>query len=301
MHFLKRFFKNEDGNIILMSTFLFLGLTAFSGLVVDGGHLYFTKAHLQKAANAAVLSGGQELTAIHESKVNDLVESIIDAHGELTSLQNVKIEMEKKVSVGLTKPVELFFSSLFGVEAVDVSVKATAQIGFMGRAFGAAPIGINDSVQLNFGEEYTLKVDESGGESGFFGILGLEGPGAKLYEQNLMHGFNGELKVGDIVNTESGNIAGPTQRAVDYLVKTCNDMNARDCPRILLIPVYTPYNHDKNQMKQVKITGFAHFYISEPMDSKDKTIKGVFLKRVATGFELEEAVNKGTYSIKLTE
>ncbi|MCR2823184.1 pilus assembly protein TadG-related protein [Lederbergia panacisoli] len=301
MKFLKRLVTNEDGNIVLMSTFLFLALTAFAGLVVDGGHLYLTKAHLQKAANAAALSGGQELTSDQESKVKSLVENIVDAHGESLSLKNVEIEMEKKVSVNLTKSVDLFFSSIFGMQAVNVSTKATAQIGSMGRAYGAAPIGINDSVQLNFGEEYTLKVDETGGETGFFGILGLQGPGAKLYEQNLMHGFDGELKVGDIVNTESGNIAGPTQRAVDYLVKTCNDMNAKDCPRILLIPVYKPYNVDGNKMKEVKITGFAHFYISEPMNDNDKTIKGIFLKRVTTGFETEDALNKGAYSLKLVE
>ena len=54
-------------------------------------------------------------------------------------------------------------------------------------------------------------------------------------------------------------------------------------------------------MKQVKITGFAYFYISEPMDSHDKTIKGVFLKRVGTGFQLDDASEKGAYTIRLVE
>ncbi len=63
MMFLRRFYRNEDGNIIFISIFLFFAFIALAGLVVDGGHLYLTKAHLQKTANAAVLSGGQELAA----------------------------------------------------------------------------------------------------------------------------------------------------------------------------------------------------------------------------------------------
>lgn len=78
-------------------------------------------------------------------------------------------------------------------------------------------------------------------------------------------------------------------------------MTARDCPRILLIPVYVPFNQTSNQMKQVKITGFAYFYISEPMGPQDTTIKGIFLKRVGTGFQLDEASNKGAYTIRLVE
>jgi hypothetical protein len=114
-------------------------------------------------------------------------------------------------------------------------------------------------------------------------------------------GFDGEIKIGDIINTQTGNIAGPTKSAVDYLISTCSDMTDRDCPRILLIPVYVPYNVESNQMKQVKITGFAYFYILEPMNSLDKTIKGIFLKRVGTGFQLEDAENNGAYTIRLVE
>lgn len=298
---LKRFIRDEDGNILLLSAFLFLVFTAFAGLVVDGGQLYMTKTHLQKTANAAALSAGQELTAKDPKVVEDLAREIVVRHGELSSLQNVDIILERKVTVKLNKPVKLFFSSLFGIDSVDVPANATAKIGAIGRGYGAAPIGINESMELVYGQEYTLKVDETATSTGFFGILAIEGPGAKTYEQNLMHGFDGELKVGDIVNTQTGNIAGPTKTGIDYLVKTCSDMNDRDCPRILLVPVYKPYSYTSNQLKQIEITGFAHFYISGPMNSTDKTVKGVFLKRVSPGFELDQAVDKGAYALKLVE
>jgi hypothetical protein len=301
MEFLRRFYKDEDGNVILISAFLFLVLTAFAGLVIDGGHLYLTKTHLQKTANAAVLSGAQQLTASEESAVTTIVDSIVKDHGELSSVQDVSVEMEDKVTVHLNKPVDLFFASILGFDSVDVSVKATAQIGFMGRAHGAAPIGIPESMQLNYGQSYRLKVDEENVDTGFFGILALEGPGAKLYEENLMHGFDGELKIGDIVDTQSGNIAGKTRTAVNYLVNQCSDMNDRNCPRILLVPVYKPYNPGNGNLKQVEITGFAYFYISAPMNDNDKEINGIFLKRVGAGFESEGASNRGAYTVKLAE
>ena len=301
MKLLRRFYKNEEGNVILISAFLFLALTALAGLVIDGGHLYLTKTHLQKTANAAVLSGGQQLTASDKSVVENLVSDIVKDHGELSSVQNINVEMETKVTVHLNKPVDLFFSSILGFESVDVSAKATAQIGFMGRAHGAAPIGIPESMQLNYGQSYRLKVDEENVDTGFFGVLALEGPGAKLYENNLKYGFDGEIKVGDIINTESGNMAGKTRDAVNYLVNQCNDMNDRNCARILLVPVYKPYNQSGNKLKQVEITGFAYFYISDPMNDKDKEINGIFLKRVGSGFESEGASNRGAYTVKLTE
>ena len=298
---IRDFHKDERGNIILIAAFVMLVLTAFAGLVVDGGHLYMSKAKLQKAANAAALSGGQELTTNAGEPVTNIVKGILDAHDVLPYLQSINVTPEKSVAVHLNEPVALFFSSIVGFDKVDVKVKATVEVGKMGRASGAAPIGIDDSIPLIYGNEYTLKVDETAGDTGYFGALALEGPGAKLYEQNLMYGFDGELKIGDIINTQTGNIAGPTKTAVDYLISTCSDMTARDCPRILLIPVYVPYNQTSNQMKQVKITGFAYFYISEPMDSHDKTIKGVFLKRVGTGFQLDDASEKGAYTIRLVE
>ncbi len=49
------------------------------------------------------------------------------------------------------------------------------------------------------------------------------------------------------------------------------------------------------------ITGFAYFYLSEPKGSNDKEVKGIFLKRVGSGFESDVALDKGAYTLKLVE
>ena len=295
----KKILKREDGSAIVLVTLAITALIALTGLVIDGGMLYMTKTHLQKTANAAALSGAQELTN-DDSYVREVVEETLTYHEELDSMSGINILPETKVTVQLEKPTEMTFMRIFGIETIDVQAKATASIATMGSAIGAAPLGIDERIDLVYGQEYTLKVDERGVDTGNFGILALDGPGARTYKETLLNGYSEELAVGDIVDTQTGNIAGPTKEAVDILVNSCDNMYERDCRRILLIPVYRPYNHNRNQLKQVEITGFAYFYLSDRMDQHDKTIKGVFLKRTGTGFEVDDAVNRGAYTVKLT-
>jgi hypothetical protein len=301
---LKRLLKKEDGSALLLVTLAFMGLLTMTGLVIDGGTMYMTKSHLQKAANAAVLSGAQELTN-SESSVREVVKEVLDAHGEGDQLQNITIKMGERVAIDLAKSVPLVFSKLLGFESVDVHSNAAAELRVMGRAIGAAPLGIDDSIHLDYYKEYELKVDSSGVEYGNFGVLALGGPGANTYEDNLRFGYKQEIRVGDIIDTQTGNIAGKTRAAVKERVDGCpntpESLNDRDCSRIILIPTYKPYGHYTNQMKQIQITGFAYFYITDPMDSKDTSITGMFIKRAGTGFEEPNSLNKGAFSIRLTE
>ncbi|RPF53962.1 Tad domain-containing protein [Aquisalibacillus elongatus] len=298
---MKRFFKNESASATFLVTISFTGLLALTGLVVDGGLLYSTHSHLQKSANAAALSGGQELTRDDEVIIENIVEETLDHHEELDSLMDTIVVLDERVTVNLKKPTDTTFMRLFGIDSIDVNVKATARIGQMGRAMGAAPLGIDESVELNYGEEYTLKVDEDGVEAGNFGVLALDGPGSKTYKETLISGFDEMLEVGNVIDTQTGNIAGPTEEATDILVNSCDDMYERDCPRVLLVPVYKPHDYDQNQMKQVEITGFAYFYLTEPMDGDTKEIKGQFLERTGSGHELDEAVERGAFIVRLTD
>ena len=301
--YLSAFRRNEEGSSIVLLALALAGILAILGLVIDGGTLYATKTHLQKAANAAVLSGAQELTN-QSAKVTQVVGEVLTKHGETSSLYATNIEMGHKVTIQLQRNVPLAFSSLFGLSSTPVSVKAAAELQAMGRAQGAAPLGIDDSIQLVHNVEYTLKVDQTEATYGNFGILALGGPGASTYEDNLMHGYTNELKIGDVIDTQTGNIVGKTRNAVNFRIDACpyvsGDMSRRDCPRIILVPTYRP-NITGNQLKSITVTGFAFFYITDPMSSKDKTVKGMFISRADTGFSDPNATAQGAFAIKLTE
>ncbi|MEX2415606.1 MAG: hypothetical protein WD424_05635, partial [Paenibacillaceae bacterium] len=250
------------------------------------------------------LSGAQELT-YNETAVRNIVVEVLSEHGEENSLREQQVEMERKVLVRLQRQVPLVFSGLFGFNEVPVKVKATAILESMGRAEGVAPLGIDDSIPLVFGQEYRLKVDETEVDTGNFGILALGGVGSNTYEMNLKYGYQNEIKVGNIIDTQTGNVVGKTKAGVNERINNCpypeGETHHRDCARVILIPVYTPYNVESNQVKQVKITGFAYFYISAPMDDFDKTISGFFIKRAGTGFNEPNVGNNGAYAIRLIE
>jgi Flp pilus assembly protein TadG len=300
----KQLLHEQGGSSIVLVGLALLVLLAAMALVVDGGTIFAERSHLQKIANAAVLSGAQELTH-QQSAVTGVIQTILQRHDEGVSLQSSAINMGQNVKVQLAKTVQLGFSKLLGKDTVTVAANATAQITPIGSAEGAAPLGIDDSIVLQFGQQYNLKVDQTGVVSGYFGILALGGPGAKTYEYNLMHGYSNEVQVGDIIDTQTGNIAGDTRDAVQYRINSSpyapGDTSHPDDSRIILIPVDKPYNFTSNQMKQILVTGFAYFYISDPMSSNDTSIKGMFIKKTGVGMAKPGASDKGAYTIRLTE
>ncbi|WP_316571128.1 pilus assembly protein TadG-related protein [Neobacillus sp. YIM B06451] len=298
------FLKEEKGVAIIYVALAMVALLCITGLAIDGGLLYMTKSKLQKTANAAVLSGAQELTN-SEEQVNKVVNRILADHGESSSRESLLIVKDKKVRVVLLKKVKPAFVGLFGFETVDVRASAAASLAPMGRAAGVAPLGVHEDTPLNYGTVVKLKTDSSGSVSGVFGVLALNGPGAKTYEENLRYGYQQEIKVGEIIPTETGNIAGKTRTVVQELINGCTsaigDLSDRDCSRVILIPVYKPYQFDSNQLKNIQVKGFAYFYITEPMSNTDTSITGMFIKWPGTGFYEEGSIDRGAYAIRLTE
>lgn len=298
--------KEENGGSIVIVALLMVVMIGMAGLVIDMGILYKTKSSLSKTVNTAVLSGSQELLN-SESSVKEVVEKILIAEDEEQSLKEINISTESlyRLNVVLEKEEPLYFLKLFNLNSMKISSSATAELVTMSRAVGAVPLGIDENIPLEYMKEYSLKVDSGDSEYGNFGILALSGPGAMLYEQDLRNGYQSEIRVGDVISTETGNVSGKTRDAVNYRISSSpyleDDITHRDNPRIILVLVYQPYEVSANQLKQVKITGFAYFYIKSPMGNNDSSINGYFIKRVGNGIGDDDLVNSGAYAIRLVE
>jgi hypothetical protein len=301
---LKGLASGERGSTLVFVALAMVVLLGVSAFALDGGRLYVIRSQLQKTANAAALSGAQELTHTAEA-VDHVIETVLREHGELEHKAGAAIDMGRRVSVELVREVPLGLAQLLGFRSTPVRARAAAEIQTMGEAVGAAPLGIDERIPLEYGREYKLKVDQTEVSYGNFGILALGGGGAKTYEQNLKSGYQEALQIGDVIETQTGNIAGKTKEGVQLRIDQCpypeGETHHRDCPRIILVPVYRPLTMGGNQIKEVEITGFAYFYITEPMSSNDTSITGQFIKRAGTGIVKPEAVNKGAYAIRLTE
>ena len=77
--------------------------------------------------------------------------------------------------------------------------------------------------------------------------LRLGGRGANTYRDNLKYGYNITLKAGDLIDTEPGNMAGPTKEAVQYRISVGKTR--------VIVPVVTSW--EVAGRKQIKIEGFT--------------------------------------------
>lgn len=301
-----KLYKEESGAGLVWFAITFVIIIFMTGLAIDGGRLFLSKIDLRKTANAAALSGAQKLTG-SDSSITNVVNEILSANKEENSLKQLLIRPnnENKITVTLEKNVPMYFMKIFGFKYTPVQVASSAAIFPMAETIGAVPFGLSSDVQTEYMKEYTLKVDAGDSSTGNFGILALAGVGASIYEETLKYGYQSKLSVGDIVQTQTGNIEQKTIKGVNYRIDNSPyseySEDHGDDPRIVTIIIYEPYQVSANQLKAIKVVGFAYFYIEAPMNSHDSTVKGYFIKKVDTGIGNSTAVERGAYAIKLVE
>ncbi len=85
--------------------------------------------------------------------------------------------------------------------------------------------------------------------SGNFAGLAIDGNGANVFRTSIMNGCTTKLSIGDIIDTEPGNMAGPTTQAIEYRLD--NNLKYVVCPIVNTL--------DVNGRKEVTIVGFAYF------------------------------------------
>jgi hypothetical protein len=143
-----------------------------------------------------------------------------------------------------------------GASALIVPIKA---------ATGVVPIGLNYGTDLNFGNVVQLKQGQVG--PGNWSPLALGGTGADNYRTNIQNGYPGSVSVGDSLQTETGNMVGPTNQAFQDRISRGNsqfstgtfqnhDLND---PRVMLIQIVDFSNI--NGSSQVPMKGFAMMWI----------------------------------------
>ncbi|MDA8235369.1 MAG: Tad domain-containing protein [Clostridia bacterium] len=148
--------------------------------------------------------------------------------------------------------------------------------------------GIRDDLDDDDDNDGIMDRDDSG--HGWFGPLSLGGNGESRYRDNLQTGYQNELKIGMVVDTETGNMSGGTRYGIEYRINRCPhtprctvDTYHRDCPMVMYIPVIRAPS-GPGQVSQVEIVGFAAFLVAEvPGTGANSVIKGYFINTVMPG------------------
>lgn len=295
---------DERGAALVLVAAALVALLGFSAMVVDVGVLYLNREQLSNAADAAALAGAQFLpddpataisTARHYAAQNGIQADEVTV--------NVSAD-GYAITVDVQRQVSLYLEKVFGDDAAQVTSYAKAQTGGVDEVWGVAPLGISDQT-LQYGTLYSLKAGGGGGEHGNFGALALGGYGAGNYEDNLREGYDGWLKIGDVVETEPGNMSGPTERAIEDRIsghESCTfDDYCLNCPRVIMTPVYQ-YLGELHGRSQVKVVGFASFFLDGVTGhGHDSYVNGYFIKRLTSDARSNTGDDYGLRSVKLVE
>ncbi|MFT4416831.1 pilus assembly protein TadG-related protein [Fredinandcohnia humi] len=301
---MKFLYKQDGGTIVLVALLMtaFIGLLA---LVIDAGNLYLEKAKIQKVVDAAALAAAQELPK-DQLKATSIANQTIKLNNEdPTNFSIIYSNNSTIVEIKANKRVELFFARALGLDNPILKASATVNLMPITSGVGAVPLGVEYTTPLSYGTEVKLKVGDS--TYGNFGALALTGPGAKNYETDLEKGYGFEIKVNDVLNTETGVMAGKTVTAINNRISYCPSQTyvnfTNDCKRLILVPVFKPLLIDQNkQVKQVIVVGFATFFIERVTStSTNAEVIGRFIQTTYPGDISPTQANYGVYSFKLTK
>jgi hypothetical protein len=289
--------NNERGAIMILVALSMIVLLLSSAFVVDIGMSYVQKSKLQSAVDASALAAAQELPDV--TSALDYANQYINLNGFSPSDIDVSFSNEDKtITVTGTKSFNYLFAKVIGYNTGTLTAAAAATISTVGSVSGAVPLGLEKQTFV-YGETYTLKNGGGSGHTGNYGALELGGPGANVFEDNLKYGYSGMLTVGQSVDTEPGNMKGPTDRGAEYRIDqdptaTFNTVQ-KGSSRIVIIPVMDTM--DVNGRKPVTIVGFAVFFLES---SSNGVITGKFMKMAVRNSTSGSGTNYGAYNLKLT-
>ena len=299
--------SSERGQVIgffLVWLAVLLGLAAMS---VDAGFWYLDHTRVQAAADRAALAAAADLPSQTQPDFSaDATLTSIDqanlATGAFTfqATKTAGSPQYDTVQVKATKPSSVIFAQLLGISSVSTSASATAAVqSYMGHGNDTAPFAV-DVNTLAFDTTLQVKVDSGNQVSaGNFGALDLtkapgcsKSNGAANYRDML--GRNSQscgLVVGGTVDTETGNMVGPTSQGLAdrgtinnfdpnaLLVsdghggQTVSDWNH---PNLMVIPVIQAWS---NGHATLTIVAFQYFIVTSFTSS---TISGKFVHLTGT-------------------
>ncbi|HZK18676.1 MAG TPA: Tad domain-containing protein [Clostridia bacterium] len=306
---LPKVLKNNRGSVVVIVCAAMVLLLGSMAVVTDLGRMAVAKSKLSNAVDAAALAGVQELPNAGATATEKAFK-YAEANGIPRDEITVNLEGDSLIRVSGEQEINFLLAGILGINQGTVSASAAAVKGGVEAIHGASPFAVPQH-NYSFGVEYELKQGAPNdgslgpGKFGAIDFTDLEkgfGGGANAYRHFIRKGYSGELKVGDRLPLESGNMSGPTQQGIKTLFERCNHNCTPDnfhpgCPRILIVPVFDP---DDVSGGKITIVGFGAFLVSKiPGSGNENTVRGCFLRTVpAPNCEFSIGSNQENYGLE---
>lgn len=281
------FCKNQNGSTSIIVAISLTLIFVCSSFVIDYGAAYVEASKLQNAADAAALAAAAYLPVnIDDNNKIDYIKDVAINYMQKNGFSNVNrndVILKGQIgnrytSVKVLKNYRVEFKLAKVIGKSYQNIKKSSQVGLSlaQSVTGAAPLSIDklyldNAIAIDQTKHLILKYGAPTDNGGNFGAVDLDGSmggGANDYRYWLSYGYGGEIKVGETIPYEKGNMSGPTTYAFNYRYNACTHFEGlggctsehfdKNCPRIILVPVITEV--DKSR---VKIEGFAAFVLEE--------------------------------------
>lgn len=306
---IRRLKNSQQGAALVLVALSIVALIGFTALAVDGGYLYFRHTRLQDISDATAIAAGIELVNAkgNEGKKKtdafDVAVKYAERHGlKASNKSGYSADIQwgsepgrmtvsfpddlNKVMVQLNLDASTFYARALGTTSTPVGVTSIVQIGQASQQQGnLIPVAFFWG-EYQWWTRYKMTLTPGAGSSGNFGFLDY-GPPSE-FKNYLRNGYNGTLKVGDILPTYTGVTEGPVESAINERINACthgcaitgpDDIRIEDpCPRVVIVPIVENF-FDESGKHNVKITAFAKFLI-EDYNKDNKELVGWFLQTV---------------------
>lgn len=327
--------KRRGGIIPLFAVALGVLMVTLS-LTVDYGHLVVCRWKLQTAVDAGALAGGRELVSPAGTfQYTDAERTALEiAAHNIQAGYSVNFPSDKSCVMNGELSVPLLLGSFFGYDHVTVSARASAELSGITASSGIRPFGMEDpTTPFIFGEAYLLKLgphdDNDDGEGdgythhGNFHAVAIGGTGGSNYRNNIKYGSDERINVGDWIDTEPGNMAGPTDQGVDYILQqeiieegveyimdqdqiawewyAAHPAILEVSPRLVTVPVIGDWSGVYGR-SEVQVVGFASFFLEGTEGKgKDCRVVGRFVESFVPGATGGGGAGYGAYTVRLIE
>jgi hypothetical protein len=257
------------------------GLTAligFGALVCDVGLAMAQRTRMQMAADAAALAAVKH---IKKSESWAKLEAITVAKLNGYNIKGTDINIDpnrKEVGVKWQEPTGFVLGPVLNRFGVKVGVNAVAGLVSIQEQIRVAPFLVPED-RIVVGSVMKIKYGAGDSAQGNFGGAAIDGNGAKVYQSSIVDGAKTPLRTGMFVDTEPGDMVGPTDKGVNALIAG-DDTPYEDAliksNRRLITVLLVDGNEFRaiNGKKPVMIRGFARFYL---MGAKNGVVEGRFI------------------------
>ena len=245
------FRHREQGQVFMFVAALAPILLGMTGMAIDIGGYAGHKRHLQNAADSIALAAAQDLCKV---TCGDTTAATANANAWATKNNINPSDVTLTFLGGSTAPAvrasvsashTFAFMRIVGISSKGVSASAAAVKVSFGGGAGIVPWSITQATvdATTSGAIVTMKYDTTGSNTGNFGAIRIDGPGANVYNSSVKYGSdsfacaatapnctpgacpgtypttcseNSPTCDGNACDPQTGNLIGPTRDGVDF-------------------------------------------------------------------------------------